>query len=111
MSERLGCTLARHTVACPACDAPDVFSRETADGPASRCTRCAATFRSDAWRWTLPQGVAAWIAAHVDPPGECPAPDCRAGGIRNLGDGRYTCSNDDCDSRFDRSTAAEVLGR
>ncbi len=63
------------------------------------------------WTWTVADGVRAWIAAHVDPPGECPAPDCRAGGITNLGGGAYTCSNDDCDSRFDRETAAEVLGR
>lgn len=68
--------------------------------------------RSDAWRWTLTQGAAEWIAAHVpEPAGGCPVAECYASGIRNLGGGRYTCSNDDCDSRFDRSTAAEVLGR
>ena len=44
MSERLGCTLARHTIACPECDAADVFSRETVVGAAYRCTRCGATF-------------------------------------------------------------------
>ena len=63
------------------------------------------------WTWTVADGVRTWIDSHVDPPGECPEPDCEAAGIRNLGDGRYTCSRDACDSEFGRATAKEVLGR
>ena len=33
-------------------------------------------------------------------------------GVRNLGDGEtYTCTEDDCDCRFGRETALEVVGR
>ena len=62
-------------------------------------------------RWTTTDGVRAWIDDHVGHLGSCPRPDCDAAGISNLGDGRYTCSDDGCDSRFGRETAEEVLGR
>jgi len=65
----------------------------------------------DRWLWAAADGVRAWIDSHVDPPGECPASGCHAAGIENLGDGRYTCSREACDSAFGRETAREVLGR
>jgi len=34
---------------------------------------------------------------------------CEHRGVRNLGDGEYTCSMDDCDARFDRETARRRL--
>lgn len=30
-------------------------------------------------------------------------------GIRNLGDGEYTCTRDGCNERFDRETAKEIV--
>jgi hypothetical protein len=41
---------------------------------------------------------------------EGPWPDCPHTGIRNLGDGTYTCAADDCTARYDRATAEEVFG-
>jgi len=32
---------------------------------------------------------------------------CEHGGIRNLGDGEFTCTNDECDVRFGRDVALE----
>ena len=66
---------------------------------------------SQSWLWQLPDGVAEWIRANVDAIGECPREGCEATGVRNLGDGEFTCTNDDCSTRFDRATAREVLGR
>jgi transposase-like protein len=43
MSERLT-TRARHTVACPACDSPSVWTRPTVPDTAYRCGECKATF-------------------------------------------------------------------
>ena len=63
------------------------------------------------WLWELADGIADWIEHSMDLTGDCPAPDCPSGGVKNLGDGEYTCSNDDCSARFDRETAEEVLGR
>ena len=79
------------------------------DGTEAVTMDCGQTYPR--WTWTVADGVRTWIDGHVDPPGECPEPDCEAAGIRNLGDGRYTCSRDECDSEFGRATAKEVLGR
>ena len=65
---------------------------------------------SYSWLWEPADGVREWIEHNVDLRGECPAADCDSRGVKNLGD-EYTCTNDDCDSRFDRQTAREVLGR
>ena len=65
---------------------------------------------SYSWEWELADGVAAWIDHNVDPAGECPEADCEATGVRNLGDGEFTCTDEDCSSRFGRETAREVLG-
>lgn len=46
-------------------------------------------------------------AQRIDPPTLTP---CGHTGVRNLGDGVYTCSELDCSRRFDRETAREVLG-
>jgi hypothetical protein len=62
-----------------------------------------------AWKWDLADGVREWIAHNVDPPAGCPEPGCHATGVSNLGDGEFTCTAEDCDSRFDRETAREVL--
>ena len=63
------------------------------------------------WLWEAPDGVVKWIEHSMDLTGDCPAADCPSRGVRNLGDGEYTCTDDDCDARFDRETAEEVLGR
>jgi hypothetical protein len=46
--------------------------------------------------------VAAEHVAHHDSP--C---GCGHSGIRNLGDGRYTCTTDDCDARVSREEVRE----
>lgn len=61
------------------------------------------------WRWSIADGVREWIKHNCRPDGTCP--DCDATGIHNLGDGAFTCTNEACDSDFDRETALEVLGR
>lgn len=66
---------------------------------------------SYSWLWELADGVAEWIEHNVDLRGECPAADCESRGVSNLGDGEFTCTNDDCDSRFDEATARAVIGR
>ena len=66
---------------------------------------------SYSWLWEPADGVREWIEHNVDLRGQCPAPDCDSRGVKNLGDGEFTCTNDDCDSRFDRETAEEVLAR
>ncbi|MFB6218355.1 MAG: hypothetical protein ABEH77_04110 [Halobacteriaceae archaeon] len=40
---------------------------------------------------------------------EGPWPDCPHTGLRNLGDGTFTCGHDGCEQRYDRATAAEVF--
>ena len=65
-----------------------------------------------AWRWETRDDLADWVRHHVDrPAARCPADGCSSSGVKNLGDGRYTCSRGACDSEFDRATAKEVLGR
>ena len=66
--------------------------------------------RSKCWPWSVADGVREWIDAHVSPRGECPREGCEATGVRNLGDGRFTCTSEDCSSRFDEAAAREVLG-
>jgi predicted DNA-binding protein YlxM (UPF0122 family) len=61
------------------------------------------------WEWQVADGVRGWIEANVDVTGECPNPDCRSSGVRNLGDGAFTCTNPECDVEFDEATAREVL--
>ena len=64
---------------------------------------------SYSWLWELADGVREWIEHNVDLRGECPADDCDSRGVKNLGDGEYTCTDEDCSSRFSRETAREVL--
>jgi transposase-like protein len=64
---------------------------------------------SESCRWELADGVADWIRTHVATTSRCPSDDCECSGIRNLGDGEFTCSNDDCDARFGRETAEVML--
>lgn len=64
-----------------------------------------------AHEWAAADGVREWIRNHIDLSGTCPVGECDATGIKNLGDGRYTCSSDACASEFDRDIAEEVLRR
>ena len=65
-----------------------------------------------AWRWETRDGLADWVRHHVDrPEARCPVDGCPSSGVKNLGDGRFTCSRGECDSEFGRETAEEVLGR
>ena len=66
---------------------------------------------SYSWLWELADGVAEWIEHNVDLRGECPAADCDSRGVKNLGDGEFTCTDADCPETFDRATAREVLRR
>ena len=66
---------------------------------------------STCYEWSIADGVIEWIEATWDFSASRSCPDCDATGIKNLGDGRFTCSNDDCPSEFGRETAREVLGR
>jgi len=86
------------------------------DTPAERCigkfvshgiVEAVGTERHTGHRRTLYQTdpgaerhAAALSIAHETP--------CGHTGVRNLGDGEYTCCADDCDARFDRATALEV---
>ena len=56
MSERLNCTAAQHTVACPECDAPEVAIRETMPEYPYRCGDCGATFSEAVVRPYQPRG-------------------------------------------------------
>ena len=66
---------------------------------------------SYSWLWEPADGVREWIEHNVDLRGECPAADCDSRGVKNLGDGEFTCTNDDCPETFGRETAEEVLRR
>ena len=57
--------------------------------------------------WRTDPAVYRWIQRNLDPQTTCPRG--RGLGITNLGDGIYTCTNDDCPCRFDRERAREVL--
>jgi len=56
--------------------------------------------------WKVTEAVDNWIDQHVPKPSLTP---CGHTGVVNLGEEGYTCQNDDCDERFDRETALEVL--
>jgi transposase-like protein len=59
--------------------------------------------------WAIADGVTEWIGDRFDGAGDCPNADCEATGIKNLGDGEFTCSNEDCPETFGRETALEVV--
>ena len=61
------------------------------------------------YRWKARDGVRRWIEQHVNLGGRCPGEGCYATGITNLGDGRFTCSDEDCDAEFGRERAQEVI--
>lgn len=52
-------------------------------------------------------GVVGWVREHIDAPRTF---ECGHPGLRNLGDGRYTCQHDECNAVYDRETAAAVFG-
>ena len=56
--------------------------------------------------WGVPPRVDRWIAENVD---TTTTPCGCSTGVRNLGDGEFTCTNDDCPETFDREAALEVL--
>jgi hypothetical protein len=60
--------------------------------------------------WSTPPAVAEGILDVQRPEGH-PHPCLADGhrGIRNLGDGRYSCTNDDCDRRFGRDVAEAIV--
>ena len=66
---------------------------------------------STCYEWCIVDGIIEWIDTTWDFSPSRSCPECDAIGIQNLGDGRYTCSSDDCDSNFGRETAREVLGQ
>lgn len=47
-----------------------------------------------------------YVQEHLDEPTLTP---CGHTGVRNLGGGEYTCQDAECDARFDRAAAREVL--
>ena len=59
--------------------------------------------------WRTSPAAARWIDRVISEDVVTTPCGCSTG-INNLGDGEFTCTNDDCDSRFDRETAEEVLG-
>lgn len=60
--------------------------------------------------WSTPPALAEGILDVQRPEGH-PHPCLADGhrGIRNLGDGRYSCTNDDCDRRFGRDVAEKIV--
>lgn len=57
--------------------------------------------------WQTRDGLQAWVDRHLaDDDGTTP---CGRTGVRNLGSGEYTCSHDECDCRFGREVAEEVV--
>ena len=59
--------------------------------------------------WEPREDITEWIERSLELAGGCPASGCLSTGVKNIGDGEFTCTNGDCDCRFDRETAAEVL--
>ena len=58
--------------------------------------------------WMTTPGVYEWVQDTIA--GADRTPCQNATGIRNLGDGEYTCLDEDCDCRMDRETVEEVFG-
>ena len=59
--------------------------------------------------WGVPPRVDRWIAENIDIE---TTPCANATGVRCVEAGElFTCTDDECDCRFDRETAAEVVGR
>lgn len=56
------------------------------------------------WR-TKPEAYR-YAQENIEPPTRTP---CGHTGVRNLGEGVFTCRREDCDYRFDRDAAREVL--
>lgn len=56
--------------------------------------------------WTVPMHISRWIEHNCQ---ATTTPCGRSTGIRNLGDGWYSCTDDACDCRFRAETAREVL--
>ena len=68
------------------------------------------TTDASGYTWTTPEHVHEWIAERIDEPTTTPCGNST--GVRCVESGEtYTCTDDDCDCRFDRATAEEVLGR
>lgn len=57
--------------------------------------------------WSTVPGIHEWAADHIDESARTPCG--KATGVRNLGDGEFTCNNSDCDCRMTREQAREVL--
>lgn len=68
-----------------------------------------ASDRMDSYRYNIYRTSPA-AYEYVDRLQEPDSP-CRHTGIRNLGDGQYTCSNDRCDARFGETVAQNILLR
>lgn len=52
-------------------------------------------------------GVVDWVKRNIPEPTTF---DCGHQGMRNLGDGQFTCQADHCDRTYDRETANAVFG-
>ena len=58
--------------------------------------------------WRTSPAAVRWIDRVIDEDVVTTPCGCSTG-IKNLGDGEYTCTDEDCSSRFGRETAREVL--
>ena len=58
--------------------------------------------------WRMSPAAARWIDRVISEDVVTTPCGCSTG-VRNLGDGEFTCTDEDCSSRFGRETAREVL--
>jgi len=69
------------------------------------CVRRKSVDGSTSTIWTTDKRAYEYVNNVISDP--TTAGPCEHGGIRNLGDGEFTCTNDECDVRFGREIALE----